>query len=157
LRQDLARALGATIVRHPSELDVPSIAEPDRIVAGAVDVVFECSGKRAAMEAGLAQLRRAGRLVMVGAGIEAPTFDPNRILLNELVITGSFTYDAGGFDRALELLGSHAMPVDLLLEPGAIALDQLLDAMKRLAAGELAAKVLVAPGSDAPDKGGQDG
>ena len=145
-RQDLARALGGNPVRHPDELEVPSIVEPGRIVSGAVDVVFECSGHRSAMEAGLAQLRRAGRLIMVGAGIEAPRFDPNRILLNELTITGSFTYDADGFDQALELLGSGTMPVDLLLEPGEVTLSDLLDAMQRLAAGEVAAKVLVAPG-----------
>ena len=83
---------------------------------------------------------------MVGAGIEAPRFDPNRILLNELTITGSFTYDADGFDQALALLGSGRMPVDLLLEPGEVPLPDLLDAMQRLAAGEVAAKVLVAPG-----------
>ena len=35
---------------------------------------------------------------MVGAGIEPPRFDPNRILLNELTITGSFVYDADGFE-----------------------------------------------------------
>jgi (R,R)-butanediol dehydrogenase/meso-butanediol dehydrogenase/diacetyl reductase len=151
-RRDLARALGASAVRHPDELDVPSIAEPDRIVSGAVDVVFECSGHRAAMEAGLAQLRRAGRLVLVGAGIEPPRFDPNRILLNELSITGSFTYDADGFDQALALLNSGAMPVDRLLEPGEIRLNDLLGAMERLAAGEVAAKILVAPGTDVPSE-----
>ena len=47
---------------------------------------------------------RAGRLVLVGAGMERPSFDPNRILLNELVLTGAFTYDADGFPRALALL-----------------------------------------------------
>jgi (R,R)-butanediol dehydrogenase/meso-butanediol dehydrogenase/diacetyl reductase len=147
-RRALAASLGATSVRGPEELDVPSIAEPDRIVDAAVDVVFECSGKRAAMEAGLAQLRPTGRLVLVGAGIEPPHFDPNRILLNELVITGSFTYDADGFDRSLELLASGELPLDLLLEPTAVPLTELLDAMQQLAAGKLAAKVLVAPGLD---------
>jgi threonine dehydrogenase-like Zn-dependent dehydrogenase len=151
-RRSLATSLGATTVRAPDELDVPSIAEPDRIVDGAVDVVFECSGKRAAMEAGLAQLQPTGRLVLVGAGIEPPHFDPNRILLNELVITGSFTYDADGFDRALELLASGRLPLDLLLEPTAVPLGGLLDAMQQLAAGQLAAKVLVAPGLDRADE-----
>jgi threonine dehydrogenase-like Zn-dependent dehydrogenase len=154
-RQDLARALGAATVRHPDELDVPSIAEPERIVEAAVDVVFECSGKRAAMEAGLAQLHRGGRLVLVGAGIEPPRFDPNRILLNELVITGSFVYDADGFEQALALLGSDGMPVGLLLEPGTVPLSGVLGAMRRLATGELAAKVLVAPGSE-PVEGATD-
>ena len=36
----------------------------------------------------------AGTLVLVGAGMARPKFDPNRILLNELVITGAFVYDA---------------------------------------------------------------
>ena len=51
------------------------------------------------MEAGLSQLRRGGRLVLVGAGMEPPSFDPNRMLLNELEIHGSFIYDVDGFER----------------------------------------------------------
>jgi (R,R)-butanediol dehydrogenase/meso-butanediol dehydrogenase/diacetyl reductase len=144
-RRVLAWTVGATTVADPADLEVPSIAEPGRVVAGAVDVVLECSGRSAAMEAGLAQLVRGGTLVLVGAGIEPPRFDPNRILLNELVVTGAFTYDAGGFERALDLLASGRLPVDDLLEPGAVRLDRLLDAMIGLADGRLAGKVLVQP------------
>jgi len=107
--------------------------------------VLECSGKRAAMEAGLAQLVRGGTLVLVGAGIDPPHFDPNRILLNELVVTGAFNYDAGGFEEALALLASGDLPVDELLEPEVVRLDGLLDAMVGLAEGRLAGKVLVRP------------
>lgn len=145
LRQQLARAVGARDVLLPGDLEVPSIAEPHRIVDGAVDVVLECSGTASAMEAGLAQLVQAGTLVLVGAGLEPPRFDPNRILLNELVVTGAFNYDAGGFDESLSLLSSGALPVDLLLEPGEVPLDGLLDAMRALAGGRLAGKVLVRP------------
>jgi threonine dehydrogenase-like Zn-dependent dehydrogenase len=144
-RQALAAAAGATTVRQPGDLVVPSIAEPGLVVEGAVDVVLECSGKATAMEAGLAQLVRGGTLVLVGAGIEPPRFDPNRILLNELVITGAFTYDQGGFGVALDLLASGAIPVDDLLEPDVVPLDGLLAAMRGLAEGRLAGKVLVAP------------
>ena len=144
-RRALAEAVGATAVRRPDELVVPSIAEPGLVVDGAVDVVLECSGKASAMEAGLAQLVRGGTLVLVGAGIEPPRFDPNRILLNELVITGAFTYDEGGFPQALNLLASGALPVDALLEPGEVPLHGLLDAMQGLAEGRLAGKVLVRP------------
>ena len=145
LRQDLARAVGATRVIHPDQLVVPSIAEPTLVVDGAVDVVLECSGKAAAMEAGLAQLVRAGTLVLVGAGIEPPRFDPNRILLNELVITGAFNYDADGFEQALALLAGGRLPVDVLTEPGTVPLAGLLGAMRDLAEGRLAGKVLVQP------------
>ena len=144
-RRALAGALGATRLLHPEQLEVPSIVEPGRVVDDAVDVVLECSGVASAMEAGLAQLVRAGTLVLVGAGIEPPRFDPNRILLNELVVTGAFTYDHGGFDRALELLGSGALPVEILLEPGDVPLEGLLGAMVDLAEGRVAGKVLVRP------------
>ena len=144
-RRELAAALGAREVRLPSDLDVPTIAEPDREVDGAVDVVFECSGHRVAIEAGLAQLRRGGTLVLVGAGIDPPHLDGNRILLNELWVTGSFNYDHGGFEAALDLLASGALAVDLLVEPEDVPLDGLLDAMRRLAGGELAGKVMVVP------------
>jgi (R,R)-butanediol dehydrogenase/meso-butanediol dehydrogenase/diacetyl reductase len=144
-RQALATAVGATDVRHPADLVLPSIAEPGLVVDGAVDVVLECSGKARAMEAGLAQLVRGGTLVLVGAGIEPPSFDPNRILLNELVITGAFTYDHDGFERALALLASGVLPVDALLEPEPVPLEGLLEAMRGLADGRLAGKVLVQP------------
>ena len=144
-RRALARAVGATATCDPADLEVPSIAEPGRAVDNAVDVVLECSGKRAAMEAGLAQLVRGGTLVLVGAGIDPPRFDPNRILLNELVVTGAFNYDAGGFEEALALLASGDLPVDELLEPEVVRLDGLLDAMVGLAEGRVAGKVLVRP------------
>ncbi len=144
-RRALATAAGATTVVHPDDLVVPSIADPGLVIDAAVDVVLECSGKARAMEAGLAQLVRGGTLVLVGAGIEPPRFDPNRILLNELVITGAFTYDHGGFEQALELLASGALPVDALLEPDDVPLTGILDAMRGLADGRLAGKVLVRP------------
>jgi threonine dehydrogenase-like Zn-dependent dehydrogenase len=97
------------------------------------------------MEAGLAQLKRAGILVLVGAGMAQPKFDPNRILLNEVVITGAFTYDKDGFTEALGLLAGGQMPIDALLEPGTVPLDGLLDAMRGLAEGRIAGKVLVKP------------
>ena len=144
-RRALATAAGATSVAHPDALVVPSVAEPGRVVDAAVDVVCECSGRADAMEAGLAQLVRGGTLVLVGSGMQAPRFDPNRILLNELVVTGAFNYDAGGFERALDLLASGAVPVDALLEPGDVDLEGFLPAVVDLAGGRRAGKVLVRP------------
>ena len=135
-RQELARRLGAEPgASDPTSFRRSTSAEPDRLAPDAYHVVFECSGKRAAMESGLSQLRRGGRLVLVGAGIEPPRFDPNRILLNELTITGSFVYDADGFQVALDLLASGRSPIDVLVEPDDVPLDGLLDAMRALASG----------------------
>jgi (R,R)-butanediol dehydrogenase/meso-butanediol dehydrogenase/diacetyl reductase len=132
-------------VLEPGDLDVYPMWEPERISPRAVDVVFECSGKKSAMEAGLSQLRRGGTLTLVGAGIEPPSFDPNRMILNELHVCGSFVYDADGFERALELLASGRLPIDVLIDPVDVPLDRLGDAMAGLAAGRIAGKAMVVP------------
>jgi (R,R)-butanediol dehydrogenase/meso-butanediol dehydrogenase/diacetyl reductase len=150
-RRRLAARLGAE-VRTPDELDVPPFGDPGRVVDDAVDVALECSGRSDAMEAALTQLVRGGTLVLVGAGIESPRFDQNRILVNELVVTGSFEYDAGGVADAVALLAWGTLPVDELVEPTDVALPDLLSAMEGLATGELAGKVLVTP-----NPGGTDG
>ena len=145
VRQQLARDLGADVVVHPADLPSFGQHQPEHIAADAVNVVLECSGKKAAMEGGLQQLKRGGRLVFVGAGIEPPTFDPNRILLNELTITGSFIYDEGGFEAALSLLASGVLPTNLLIDPVDRPLVELRDAMSDLMAGTVAGKVMVVP------------
>ena len=153
-RRRLAEDLGATEVVGPEELEMFPPWHPDRLSARAVDAVFECSGKKAAMECGFNQLRRGGHLVLVGAGMEAPAFDPNRLILNELQVSGSFVYDAGGFERALELLGSGRLPVDVLIDPEDVTLDGLGEAMVGLAEGRIAGKVMVVPGGSGPGPAG---
>jgi 2-desacetyl-2-hydroxyethyl bacteriochlorophyllide A dehydrogenase len=144
-RRELARALGADSVLDPSELPTFPPWEPERISDLAVHVVLECSGKKAAMEAGFNQLRRGGTLALVGAGMEAPSFDPNRFLLNELSIRGSFVYDLDGFQRALELLASGSLPTDLLIDADDVPLDRIGDTLAGLAEGRIAGKAMVVP------------
>jgi len=144
-RRELALRVGAAEALDPGELEHFERWEPDKMSSRAVDVVLECSGKKAAMEAGLSQLRKGGRLVLVGAGMEPPTFDPNRMLLNELEIYGSFIYDADGFDRAIELLASGALPVDALVDPTDVPLDRIGEALNGLADGSIPGKVMVVP------------
>lgn len=142
VRRELCARLGATVV-EPESLVAPSM--PDAITDEPFHVALECSGHAVAMEQCLGQLARMGRLVLVGAGIKAPRFDPNRILLNELNITGAFCYDDGGFDDALAMLASPTFPTDVLIEPDDVGLHELRDAIGRLGAGEVPAKVVVAP------------
>jgi len=144
-RKQLARRLGADEVLDPTDLETFPPWEPERITERATHVVLECSGKKAAIEAGFHQLRRGGTLVLVGAGLDHPAFDPNRFVLNELHVVGSFVYDLGGFERALELLASDDFPTDLLIEAEDVPLDRLSDALTGLAEGRLAGKVMVVP------------
>ena len=145
-RRQLARDLGASEVLAPADLETFPAWEPERIAKRAVHVVLECSGKKPAMEAGFHQLLRGGTLALVGAGIEPPTFDPNRFILNELSVVGSFVYDQGGFEAALELLATDGFPTGLLIEEGEVSLEGLSGALAGLARGEFAGKVMVVPG-----------
>jgi threonine dehydrogenase-like Zn-dependent dehydrogenase len=140
-RRRLAAELGAATIT-PSALVAPDW--PSSVVEEPFDAALECSGRASAMEAALGQLVQAGTLVLVGAGIDPPRFDPNRIILNELVVTGAFCYDARGFTDALELLAGGRLDTDLLIEGDDVPLTGLLDAMEGLAAGDIAGKVMVA-------------
>jgi threonine dehydrogenase-like Zn-dependent dehydrogenase len=71
--------------------------------------------------------------------------DPLRILLNELVMTGAYCYDATGIVDAVDLLASGRLPIDALLSPDDVGLDDLLDTMHRLHSGDLCKKALVRP------------
>jgi len=144
-RRKLVTELGVTSVVDPAELEVFLPWEPEKLSSRAVDVVLECSGHRAAIEAGFSQVARGGILVMVGAGIDHPTFDINRMILNELTVTGSFVYDFDGFARALELLASDHFPCDLLIAPDQVGLGGIVEALDALAGGHIAGKVMVVP------------
>jgi 2-desacetyl-2-hydroxyethyl bacteriochlorophyllide A dehydrogenase len=146
-RRALCEQLGATVV-SPEDLVPPR--SPDQMIDDPFDAAIEASGNQKAMEVAHTQLKRGGRLVLVGAGMGMPRFDNNRILLNEIVITGAFVYDADGFERALELLTSPDFPVDLLVEADDVTLDGASDAFARIAAGELAAKVMITPAPSTP-------
>ena len=144
-RRRLAAELGAKEVVDPADLEVFPSWEPERQSTRAAHVVLECSGHRAAIETAFCQVRRGGILVMVGAGIDHPTFDINRMILNELTVTGSFIYDLDGFEHALDLLASDGFPAEQLIEPGTIGLGGIVDALEGLAVGKIAGKVMVAP------------
>lgn len=144
-RQELARLLGVQAVRVPDDLPSFDISQVDTIAEDAFDVVFECSGRRAAMESGFQQLRRGGTLVLVGTGLDRPSFDPNRMIVLELSVRGAFVYDEGGFEHALELLASGRLRTDVLIDDIEYGLEGVAEAATRLARGEHAGKVMVVP------------
>jgi (R,R)-butanediol dehydrogenase/meso-butanediol dehydrogenase/diacetyl reductase len=142
-RRALAERIGAARVVRPDELEQKPM--PMQVLDDAYRVAFDCSGRADAMEQALGSLDRAGVLVLSGTGMRKPRFDPNRIILNELVVTGSVEYTRQDYDDAIELLASGSLPVAELIEPEDQPLDRLQWAMEQLMAGELAGKVMVAP------------
>jgi len=141
-RRARAIEVGAARAVEPDALAPAAMGQP---VEHPYDVVFECSGNAHAAEVALDQLDYAGTLVFVGTGHEMPRVNHNRAIVLELTIMGAYNYDAEGFGPALDLLASGALPLDLLIAPDDVPLDGVLDAMHRLAAGEIPGKVMVRP------------
>jgi D-arabinose 1-dehydrogenase-like Zn-dependent alcohol dehydrogenase len=67
------------------------------------------------------------------------------MILNELAVCGSFVYDLGGFEHALALLASGALPNELFIDAEDVPLDGVADALEALATGRIAGKVMVVP------------
>jgi (R,R)-butanediol dehydrogenase/meso-butanediol dehydrogenase/diacetyl reductase len=143
LRRALAERLGAHIV-SPEELSALPPGSPE----SQFDVLIETSGSPHAVTKGIDHLVAGGVMVLVGVVSKPADLDLLRVLGNELVITGSALYDAGGIAEALALLADGSVPVDVLIEPTEISLGDVERACGELAAGQLAGKVLVAPNTE---------
>lgn len=132
------RSVGAASGAHES-ID-PTAARGD-VGDLRVDVAIEASGSAAALGLAVDALRPGGVLVVVGAGGKTG-IDPTSVMLKELTVRGSFTYD-DEFDRAIALLADGAVQVEDLtsqvspLEASLEAIDSLRSASTM--------KVLVSP------------
>jgi 2-desacetyl-2-hydroxyethyl bacteriochlorophyllide A dehydrogenase len=143
-RRLAAVSAGAATAIAPEELpDLPAL--PTQTSPEGFDVVLETSGQAVAVSTGLSLLRPTGRLVLLGTGAMSVKLDAIRILLNELVVTGAYCYDATGISDALALLASGRLPIDALLSAEDYSLDGMLEMMKSLRSGDIARKALVRP------------
>jgi threonine dehydrogenase-like Zn-dependent dehydrogenase len=149
LRRRRGLALGATSAITPDQLTAPPL--PMDVADRPFAAAFECSGHPDAMGAALDNLDRGGTLVLSGTGMRRPRFDANRIILNELVVTGTVEYTPADYEAAIDLLAGGRLPLEELIEPGQFGLDDVESAMERLSRGELAGKVLVQPGTLRPE------
>jgi (R,R)-butanediol dehydrogenase/meso-butanediol dehydrogenase/diacetyl reductase len=139
-RHATVERLGAKVTT-PAELEevqsyLDTVSEP-------YDVVIECSGTVAATTQGLTQLRRGGRLVIVGSNFGTVPLDPLRVLVQETEIVGSAEHDDHGFEDALGLLSDDAFPHRLLLESTDTTFAGLMPLLHQMKRGAVAGKPLV--------------
>lgn len=140
VRQAKIRELGGIAVA-PSEL--PEITGYVDISPEPFDAAIECSGTAAATQQALAQLRPAGRLVIVGSNFLPVTLDLPRLLFYELEIVGSREYDPDGFEQALALLSQDSFPWSTIIEERQSTFDEFLPLVERMKHGDVAGKPLV--------------
>ena len=129
------------------------VVEPDALprapMAGPVEepftIAFECSGNARCrgVRARPARLRGHARVRRDRARVAADQPQPGDRARADDHRCVQLRGDR--LRAALELLASGALPLDALIEPDDVFLDELLPTMQRLATGDLAGKVMVRP------------
>lgn len=105
IRRELATEFGATATLDPRVEDVADLG---------VDAFVDASGAPAAVVAGLAAVRAAGRAVLVGMGAATMELPVQLIQNRELTLTGVFRY-ANTWPTAIALIRSGRVDVDAMV------------------------------------------
>lgn len=138
-RLDLAKRMGATSVAVAGSPELAAMAD-------GCDVLFECSGSKQALEAGLAALRPAARAVAIGMAPESHVPVPLALVQRqEIELTGTFRY-ANTYPTALALAASGEVRLDDLVT-GHYGLAQVAEALTVGRRDPLAVKPVVLPGT----------
>jgi L-iditol 2-dehydrogenase len=137
-RLPAARSLGLQV------LD-PSLPLTDALAQAStdpVDLVVECSGASAAINAALHVVKRGGGVTLVGMPSGAIDIDLAQALRAEITLRPSYCGTGGEFERAIALMASGTVPPVKLLAP--YALDDALRAFED-AGAQRVLKPLVRP------------
>ncbi|MGP6169900.1 NAD(P)-dependent alcohol dehydrogenase [Microbacterium sp. A204] len=146
LAAQVARARGAHVeifdvvesrLRVAAGLGIPTADMTD----AAYDVLLECSGNQRAVDAGVAALAPAARVVLVGMGAPRVELDLGTLQGRELSVTGTFRY-AHTYREALELLHSGVIDVKSLITHR-YPLERVADALDAGRSDPNAIKVVV--------------
>ncbi len=140
-RHALARRFGAREVIGGSE---DPEQELRRLQPEGWDVIIEATGSGTALQAAFGHLRRGGQMLVFGVYpredlLRLSSFD---LFVNDWTIRGSFTY-RHEFAEALQLMSSGRVDVRSLVNRQ-IALEEVPETLRRLAAHEKTGKVHVA-------------
>lgn len=137
-RRRLATALGADEALTPDQAR-------QRFGRSGADLVLECAGVPAAVQAAVDLTRRGGVVNLVGVASGAATIQPGAWLVKEVTITSSLGYLHHEFTATMGLVASGRLDVGALTER-TIVLDELPSTIAELADNPSAAvKVLVDP------------
>lgn len=148
LSAQVARAFGADAV-EVADVSPHRLAVAGRLgfhVAPALpeaDVVLECSGSQAGLDAAVARTAPAGRVILIGMGADRVELDLGRVQGAELWVTGTFRY-ANCYPTAIELLESGRVDADAVIT-GSYPIARTEDALLAARRDPTALKVIVEP------------
>ena len=105
----------------------------DRTKGAGARVVVDAAGVPASFTAALGVASTKARVVTVAAYMEPVTYNPTDVMMRELEIVSSFSYN-GEFDAVIEHMAAGRYPTDGWVER--VPFDEQLTAYDRLHRGE---------------------
>lgn len=133
-RRAIARRFGATEVLDPTV---------NRVALEPVDVFIDASGNGRAVSDGILNVKRAGRVVLVGMGAPSMELPVGRIQNYEILVTGVFRY-ANTWPEAIDLVDRGVVDLDNMVS-GRFELNDVEEALDS-AKSPSTIKTLVFPG-----------
>ena len=139
-----AARVGADRVINSRDLDQRQVVDAVRTITGGAgaNVSVEALGREATVALAIHSLAPRGRHVQIGLLAEDPAIPMSAVIAQELTIHGSHGMPASAYPELLDLVRSGALrPQDVITEH--IGLDDVPEAMARMARGELAGVTVI--------------
>lgn len=124
-RQRFAREFGAHHVLDPKTYDVVKMTR-ELSGAGGCDVVFDCAGVPASLEAACQAVRVQGTVVNVAIWEGAVPFNPNLLVFREARYMAVLGYQRRDFEAVVDLLDEGVLKPSRMIT-GKIQLDDLVE------------------------------
>jgi L-iditol 2-dehydrogenase len=113
-RLETATQLGAEVVVNSSREDLLSIVRHYSRGQGA-DLVYECAGSAASLDACWDAVRKEGTVVQVGVYPGPVQTDVNKVMMKELRYIGTYGYVWTSWKRAIRLLDERRLDLERLV------------------------------------------
>ncbi|KAH6642112.1 chaperonin 10-like protein [Boeremia exigua] len=124
-RQRFARALGAHHVLDPRGADVVAETRALSGGGGGADVVFDCAGVAASLDAACKAVRARGTIVNVAIWEKPVPWSPNSLVWNEARFTAVLGYRRADFEAVVDGLTKGTLKPEAMIT-SKIALDDLV-------------------------------
>ncbi len=125
-----AKACGVDFVINTAEVDL-SQAIAAHFGPHKADLIMECVGVQATVDQAVENARKGTTIVIVGVFGEKPSVDLGLVQDRELSLVGTLMYQRQDFEKAIELISTGVMRLDVLITHR-FKFEQYLDAYRAI-------------------------
>ena len=143
LRAAKAKELGADAVWDPLSSDVTALVQ-DMTDGQGADVVFDCAGVTTTVQQAVGLVRRAGKVIIVGAAFSRVPVRPSVWVTKQVTVRACYAYTYDEYPMAIEMIRRRTAPVASIVSD-IVPLSHINTVFTELLAPQKHLKVLIDP------------